>query len=259
MWSRPLTPARRDALTCVLALALLTAPLWSLPLGVGEQVHEYERAEVTVNGSTIEYAPKLADPPLDVPVSEEIGCSGDFDTRVCAFESHLAANHSIPTDWQSGPEPSNYTSPPGVDHYRYVRVDGRVYEATYTTGDPNDDENASVDGLARIYLALKPADPHETLNAVSVDAEDVSPTTRRAARSGSANHSGPVEVPETPVRTDTGYYRVYEASVTNQSVLAGFLGVLLRFVAPVVGFGLLVSLRGRFRLRHVSEIDEREA
>ncbi|WP_424018684.1 hypothetical protein ACOZ4N_04170 [Halorientalis pallida] len=250
------TAAQRDTLTCLFALALLTAPLWSLPLDFDEQIHEYERIEVTVDGGTVEYAPELEDPPLDVAISDEIGCSGDFDTRVCAFESHLAANHSIPTEWQSRPDSTNYTSVPGDDHYRYVRVEGQIYEATYTTGDPNAAGNDTTGGLARIYLALKPVDPHETLGDVSVEAEDVPPTVRRAARTGSANHTGPVEVPETPVRIDGGYYRVYEAGVSDRSVLAGFFGIVLRFVAPVVGLGLLVGLRGRFQLRHVSEIDE---
>lgn len=99
----------------------------------------------------------------------------------------------------------------------------------------------------------------KALEDVSVEADAAPPTIRRAARTGSANHSGPVEVPETPVRVDGKYYRVYEASVTDQSGLVGFFGVLLRFFAPVVGFGLLVGLRGQFQLRHVSQIDEKRA
>lgn len=134
---------------------LLTAPLWSLPLDFGEQVHEYEHAEVTANGSPIESATDRDDP----SISDEIGCSGYFDTRVCAFESSLAANHSIPTGWQSAPEPSNYTSVPGLDCYQYVRVDGQIYDATYTTGDPHASSNASADGLTRIYLAQEPVTP----------------------------------------------------------------------------------------------------
>jgi hypothetical protein len=258
MSALPLTPARRDALTCAFALVLLAAPLWSLPLGLGERVHEYERAAVTVNGSSLEYATEIDDTPDHTPISDEIGCSGDFDTRICAFESHLAANHSIPTEWQSRPDSSNYTSLPGRQRYRYVRVDGQIYEAAYTTGDPHAGGNASADGLVRIYLAQQPADPRETLDAVSADAEDVPPTVRRAAQTGSANHTGSVEVPETPVRTSTGYYRVYEASVSDRSALSSFLGALLGLFAPAVGLGLLVSLRGRFRLTHVSQAGEQE-
>ncbi|SEN83060.1 hypothetical protein SAMN05216388_1005151 [Halorientalis persicus] len=258
MSALPLTPARRDALTCAFALVLLAAPLWSLPLGLGERVHEYERAAVTVNGSTIEYATEIDDTPDHTPISDEIGCSGDFDTRICAFESHLAANHSIPTEWQSRPDSSNYTSLPGRQRYRYVRVDGRIYEATYTTGDPTASGDETHNGLVRIYLAQKPVSPWETLEDVSIDADDVSPTVRTAARTGSANHTAAVEVPETPVRIDGGYYRVYESSVRERSALAGFFRVLLCIVAPAVGLGLLVSLRGRFRLTHVSQAGEQE-
>ncbi|RXK51107.1 hypothetical protein [Halorientalis pallida] len=256
MAARSLTPARRDALTCVFALVLLTAPLWSLPLDFGEQVHEYERAEVTVNGSTIEYAPELEDTPYQVPISDEIGCSAYDDLRVCAFESYLATNHTVPTDWQASPESGEFAGP-ADERYRYARVEGRIYEPIYTTTPSPEPENASDGSLVRIYLDLEPVDPRETLAAVSVDAADVPPTVRRAAWTGSANHTGSVEVPETPVRTSTGYYRVFEAGVNEPSVLTGFFGLLLRFFAPVVGLGLLVGLRERFQLRHVSKMDER--
>lgn len=257
MSALPFTPAQRDALTCVFALALLTAPLWSFPIDFDQRVHEYERAEVRVNGSSIEYATDLDGTPDRTPISDEIGCSAFLDTRICAFESYLAANHSIPTEWRSGSEPSGYTSVPEFDRYQYVRVDGQIYEATYTTGDPNATGDETHDGLVRIHLALRPTDPGETLDAVSVDAENVPPTVRQAARTGSANHTGAVAVPETPVRTSTGYYRVYEESVRDRSVLSGFFGVVLRLFSPAVGLGLLVGLRSRFQLRHVSKIDER--
>lgn len=253
MSALPLTPAQRDLLLVALALFLLLTPLWSLPLDLGSRVYEYERVEVTVDGRTIDYA-TYPDGATPLPISDEFACARNIDERICAFESYLAANHSIPTNsWAAPGMPERAGSP--FDRYSYVVLD-RTYRTTIRTNDSSDPDDVSADS-ARVYLSLDPTSPHKALETVSVDAEDVPPTIRSAARTGSATHSGPVEVPTTPVRTDDGYYRMYKANVSEFSVLAGFVGVVLRFFVPVVGLGLLIGLRGRFAVRHVSDTDER--
>jgi hypothetical protein len=92
----PLTPARRDFLLAVAALALLAGPLWANALHLGDPTYRYERARVEVGGERgIEYVDESA-APSGVSISEEIGCSIPREVRTCAFERYLAANHTVP-------------------------------------------------------------------------------------------------------------------------------------------------------------------
>ncbi len=122
--NRRLTPARRDLVLIVVALGLLTAPVWVTQLPVGGPVYQYERAEVTTNGTAIEYA-TMTDS-ISGPISDEIACSDSLEARPCALERVVLDNTTVPTGiYASNP---GDTRPPIDERYRYVRIDGAVYE-----------------------------------------------------------------------------------------------------------------------------------
>ncbi|WP_276300530.1 hypothetical protein [Halorussus lipolyticus] len=243
-----LTPARRDALLAVLALVLLVAPIWAPMLHLGDPADRYERALVTAENGTIEYAneSKLR---TDIPISTEIVCTEPFmRSRGCFFEYYLAEGHTISTGiWSSNPD---YAPLPSFERYRYAAVNGSVYEIAR-------DVNESVqndEGLYRVELALDPEPADEVLRSVSVSAERVPSPVRRAAERGTATSHREIEVPETPVRLADGtYYRVYEAGKTDPSNLAGLLDGIVRYSFPFLGLALVGYLRSRFEVRYVGE------
>jgi len=80
---------RRDCLVGLLAIGLLTAPLWGATLHIGEPTYTYDRIEVTTTDTGIEYV-NPDDVPSRTPISDSIECAGwGGDVRACAFEEHL--------------------------------------------------------------------------------------------------------------------------------------------------------------------------
>jgi len=198
----PLTALQRDALLAVVALALLTAPLWLPATGLGTETYVYERAEVVIDDENgIAYANDTG-VPLGTAVSEEIACTTAWAIRPCAFERYLAANNTVPSEV--------YTSNPGSDRsvpvepYGYAQADGVVYETAYVANRSARND----DGMYRLDLALEPVAADEALRSVSIDASaeyaDTPPVVVEAARDGTAIASREIEVPQTPIRLDDG-------------------------------------------------------
>lgn len=243
-----LTPARRDALLAVVALALLVAPVWAPMLHLGDPADRYERVRVTTANDTIEYVNE-SDLRTNIPVSAEVACTEPFmRSRGCFFERYLAEGHTISTGiWSSNPD---HAVLPSFERYRYAVVNGSVYEIAYRANESvrNDD------GLYRVELALEPEPADEALRSVSVPADRVPDQIRRAADRGAATSHRELEVPETPVRLDDGtYYRVYEAGETDPSEFVGLLDGIVRYGLPFVGIALVDCLSGRFEVRYVGE------
>lgn len=243
-----LTPARRDALLAVVALALVVAPIWAPALHLGDPAQRYERALVTTENGTIEYADESAEP-VRAPVSVEIACTEPFmQSRGCFFEHYLAEGHTIPTGvWTSNPDHDRIST---FERYEYAALNGSVYRTGYVANESVQND----DGLYRVELALDPEPADEALRSVSVSAERVPDPVRRAAETGVATTHREIDVPDRPVRLDDGtYYRVYEAGETDPSDIGAIFDGIARYGFPFLGLALFGRLRGRFEVRYVGD------
>lgn len=251
---RLLTPARRDALLALIALGLLTGPLWAPVVNLGGPTHQYERFEVTTTETGIEFATEGPAPfQTRTSISDDIACSSTREIRPCAFERLLLENETVPTEVHT----TNADAFIGdaTERYRYVLVDDTVYEPTYAP-------NRSVrndDGWYRIDLELEPADPDEALERVSLpaDSDGVPPTVAEAARTGEATTRHDVAVPETPIRLEDGtYYRVYQSDSSLRPPVWRGLDGFFRYVSPFVGLYLFWRLSARVSFSYVGPQDE---
>lgn len=243
-----LTPARRDALLAVIALALLVAPVWAPMVHLGDPIYRYESTRVTAaDDGTIEYAND--GPQTPAPISVEIACTAEFmQSRSCFFEQYLAANHTVPSGISSSNP--NTTDIPTFERYQYAVVNGTVYETSYVANHSRENE----EGFYGVDLALEPVPADEALRWASVRADRVPGPIREAAETGVGTAHREIEVPKTPVRLDDGrYYRVYAAGRTDPLELEQFAGTLLRWGSPVVGLGLVGRLSGRVEVTYVGD------
>ena len=216
----------RDLLIAAVAVGLVATPLWIGAFGFGDPIYTYERSEVASVGENVVYKDKPSSPYGPVAISDEIACSAAWiQIRTCAFEAYLLENDPVETGFRSS-DPENFSPPFGG--YRYVSIDGTIYEAAYTGAD---------DGRT-IYLDLEPADPDEALERVSIPADrpDVPEAVREAAETGKAETRSELDVPQTPIATDDGsYYRVYQAGLAQPSSTDEQIESLARIGGPIAG------------------------
>ncbi|WP_254763132.1 hypothetical protein [Natrinema marinum] len=249
--TRTLTP-RFDLFVALVAVGLLTGPAVTALLDVGERTYRYERAEVTVDGSSIEYANESAAPDR-TPVDGAIACaeSGPYawEIRACTFEESVLENGTVPTEFSygaPGPVPVSSLLP---ERYRYVSLDGTVYETAYVAN-----ESAPRDGGYRIDVTLEPSSPEAALEYAShhVTSREVSSTAAKAARTGDVTTLQKATVPERPIRLEDGtYYRVFLADEIEPSKPDRTLNVVLTYLAPLSGIALLAYLFGRIEVTYV--------
>lgn len=247
-----LTPFRRDALVVVIGVLLLSGPLWVYGLQLNEPTYRYERVEVHVDDSTIEYADR-PETGSDIPISDEMACSKHLPGRVCAFEQFLIENRTVLTDMYTSS--SETDSLLGGSSHEYVLSEETVYRATVETNESGQRD----EGGYRIELALEEVQPEEALQDVSLSVQsDIPSAVAEAARTGNATTHERVDVPETPIQLESGaYYRVYDAGKISDSVeyhlirLAG--NGLLVFLSPLLGLRLLVSGPRRFEITYVGD------
>lgn len=245
---RLLSPRRRDVLLAVVAIALLTGPLWASTLHLGDRTYHYTRTEVVVDGTNVEYASE-ARVSRHVRISRDLGCQNGLEVRVCAFEELLLENQTISSGAHTN-SPDYTSSEILVERYEYALVDETVYESVYVANESARGE----DGLYRIDLALERASPERALADVSlpVDSEEVPPAVASAARTGDGYAHREVDVPETPIRLeDDSYYRVYREGWTEPA--SSLADSLLTYVVPLAGIALLVRLSRRVRVTHVGD------
>ncbi|ADD05490.1 uncharacterized protein Nmag_1919 [Natrialba magadii ATCC 43099] len=251
------SPFYRDLVVFLLAVCLLTSPFLVATVHIGEPAHEFDRAAVTTNDSAIEYADEDEDEdeddvPFLTPISEDIDCAGwAGDLRACALEEQVLDGQPVPAGMWTGEAGHTPVSTPYLSgYYRYIQLDGQVYEPAYET-------NASEqrNGMHRVELALEPADPDDALQRVSVDVtdEDLHPTVAETAREGATTTRAAVDVPETPIELEDGtHYRVYESQQVDESPWdSSSLAFALRYVVPLIGIAMLVSLSRRIEVSYV--------
>lgn len=235
--SADLSPLQRDLLLGIVALGLVTAPFWIGVFGFGDPIYTYERAEVAIDGETLEYEADPSSPFGPVSISDEIACSADWihQIRTCALEAHLAENGTVATGIRTS-NPEDFRPP--VREYLYVIVDGTIYEATYTGGDAG----------RTVYLDLERADPDAVLEHVSIAADRsfVPEAAREAAETGEAETRSEIDVPQAPIETDDGrYYRVYPAGQTRPPWTGELIESLARIGGPIAGLLLFYHLSQR--------------
>lgn len=246
---RLVTPFRRDLVLVLVALGLVVAPLWVPHLVSAEPTYQYERAEVTANETTVEYADDVhGQIAFGTPISDEIACSRSWVARPCALERLLLDDATVPSGmYSSSPGP---TSLPNSDPYRYVRINDTIYDPVYVANESAEGEN----GMYRVDLNLERADPEAALRDVSVavTSDDLHPAVAEAARDGDGRASRDVDVPETPIRLEDGtYYRVYRTSHSEPSLTERNLGFAMTYFAPLLGLGALGHLSRRFEVTYV--------
>lgn len=246
----PFTPKRRDAILAVLALALLSAPLWVSALHLDDTTYHYERAQVTTNDEWgLGYATDEVNS-LQVHISDDIACSMPDRIRTCAFERYVAANHSVPTSYQAEDADSPFLRQ-GRERYQYALINGSGYETTYAVNrsDPRGNGNYGVE------LALEPVALTEMLEVASLDPDDeaVPEVVAEAAREGVGYSIHEVDVPETTIAVDGDYYRVYRSTRTNPLPIELLADWLLTWIAPIVGLVLVFKLTARIEVNYVGE------
>ncbi|WP_226005438.1 hypothetical protein [Natrinema salinisoli] len=252
---RLLPSLRRDLVFAVVALGLLTAPLWVAHLSVGERTYQYERVEVVTNGTDIEYETDTERFPG--PISDEIACApaASLEVRPCALEQKVLDNETVPTKvYSSHPGPTRAPAPT-EERYRYVRIDGAIYEPTYVANESAQDEFTR---YYRIELALNQTAPEQALESVSrrATSDTLSPTVVEAARNGDARAYRRVDLPETPVRLEDGaYYRVYLAEYGDSSTVSSGIYFVLRYIAPLAGLIITLDVSQRVEVTHTGATD----
>jgi hypothetical protein len=192
-----------------------------------------------------------SDVPAGTVLSDEIACTG-YSSRACAFERHLARDHTVLTGIYSS-SPGERTDPFAVapDRYDYVQLNETIYEpitvanrsrvyvvangTVYEKGKAPTGVDTSGD-LYRDELSLRLASPVEALADVSRVSDEVPAPIRRAARTGAGVAHRELPVPRTPIRTDDGtYYRVYLADQRQPPSDSSWIETLLGLGAPVSG------------------------
>lgn len=236
----PSTRIYRDVALAVLAVVLLTAPLWAPSLHLGETAYRYESVTVETNGTTMRFATDPAEPL--VGISQDIACAEGGWSRSCSFERYLAANHTIPTNVYSG-NPAYLHTDANFERYDYVYLNGTTYEAVYPAN-----KSVTRQGGARLDLGLRPVAAEDALDQVSVSADDVPPFIRTAARTGVASGHERA-APTTPVQLTNGTYRrVYLTNVTAPPAYERGTETLLTVGGPIAGVGVLWWLRTRYNV-----------
>jgi hypothetical protein len=234
------TPGRRDFLVTVIALSLLSLPVFTSLGFIGTTDNQYERTEVvTVDGEL-----RYADPgsvPDGVPISEDIACAGTQVERACAVES-LVGNQTVSLGVQSDAESLEDDQRIAPKPYRFVQLDDGMYRALYTKNETNT-VHASLQSTsaetARRAVSV-PVDPPETSpNPEKVIIPD---TVATAAREGQASSRTAVDVPKHPIRVDGRYYRVYRVSEASEGTTTPF-SLLTIFAAGLGGIMLLSIFR----------------
>jgi len=246
-----------EILLGLLAAGLLVAPLWLPALPLNEPTDEYERAEVVINGSTVEYASEFGDEFGAGPISQDIECTGgslSHDIRTCAFEQYLNNNNTVPTEIYGGPGPRDGGLGSGTD-YRYIQLKDGVYKPI-TVGNTSVQlrpDSSATDALYRADLGLQQVPAERALNIVTRDLDDVPSVVADAARSGGATSRAEITVPEDPVSVGDRYYRVYRNGQRAPMFWEAPLETILRYGGPVVGLIGLIRLSDRIRLSYVGK------
>lgn len=221
----------------LVAVALLTGPLWVGAFQLDADRTVLESFEVTVSNGTIDYA--AADHP-EVRISEELGCGPvgyQEDHRRCVLEEHAVETDADPVFLYSS-TPEFFRSTIGQD-YAFIQVAGGVYRPDISTDDEFVDRSDGPSGYPT-HLAHERVDPEQALFAMALPIDDVDGAVQSAARTGETVTIGDVSPPATVIRLeDDTVRRVVAVDRVPPTQLRADLAVVGRSLAPVVGLVLL--------------------
>ncbi len=230
------TPKRRDALVFLVGAVLVLLPVLTTMGFIGGADNHYESTEVVVTDDTLSYADEGA-VPAGTPISEDIACTGTQVERACALEPMLSDNETLSLGVTSDDPDRDPTiaQPP----YEFVQLEDGIYRAVYSTTD---------DGAVEVELS--PSSGSVAVHGVSTDPEhdSVSSTVVEAAETGEATSRTAVDIPETPIIVDDGYYRVYLAEEGGEGSTSPLsLGI---FFGAGLGAIMLLSLLRNVRVNY---------
>lgn len=243
---------RRDILLGLLALTLLTAPLWVGVLGMGETEYTYERAEVTATDTGLEYVEPDEVPP-DLPISDAVECTGwDYDIRICTLEAKVLEEPIETEVYTSNPNLTPAAPVTQGDNYQYIQMDDGIYE-------PSLDSNSSTqrsDGMYPVKLDLNPVAAADALEQVSLDPDNAPSVVAETAQAGTTTTTESVDVTETPlIVEDKTYYRVYQDGRNTASTADENLAYLLTYLGPLVGLFIVLNIGKRVQISYTNERD----
>ncbi|QKY20327.1 hypothetical protein B4589_008015 [Halolamina sp. CBA1230] len=226
-------PTRRE-LTVLLALLLITVPIWTPPLDVTGPDYRYQAAELSTQDGKLAVDVPDGDP-LDG--AEGIDCfhrSFDFPRR-CLYDGGALDGNVTGVNPNilgvSGPAAAGeLTRRTGEE---YVMLGDVIYRRTTTFVDAN----ASV-GLT-VELGIERVDPGTALEDVAH--EEVSDAARTAIEDGSVTTNEPIADANEVLRVDGEYYVVYQDS--RQRSYPENPGTERLFEAIAVGAGAWLLLR----------------
>lgn len=246
----------REILLGLLAVGLLAGPLWLPAIPLNEPAYEYERAEIVINDTTIEYASEFDDEIRAGPISHDIECTGHprfRDIRTCAFEQHLN-NNTVPTGIYGPPGPDDGGLGSSTN-YRYIQLKDGVYKpiTVGNTSVQRRPDSSATDALYRADLGLQQVPAERALDRVTRDLDDVPSVVADAARSGGATSRAELTVPEDPVSVGDRYYRVYRHGQRAPMFWEAPVETILRYGAPFAGLIGLIRLSDRVRLSYVGK------
>jgi hypothetical protein len=220
--------SHRTVAILVLALALVTVPVWAPPLDVTGRDYEYRSTEVTVSNNSLSIpgrAPRLT-------AFEDVSCFRSLEpTRRCGFEGQLVDGDTVTVDYPGVRHVSGDPLLASAERYVAFPGDGRVFRPT--TG-WNESRDAYVLGLERVNAS-------RVLDEASRPLDSVRGPVRRAIESGSARVDEPLDEPRL-VDTASGYAIVYETGTRSFLSEKPLTERLFETVSIIAGVALLRRL-----------------
>jgi hypothetical protein len=225
--------SRGRVLPVVVAVVLVTAPLWGPALSLTGPTFEYRSVELTTANGTVDVAHE--DPPY---VRDElpIDCLGSVrGDRACVSDAGLLDGDRV-VDY---PPLLSGTGNPTLSRERYV---------AFGFGSPVYRRTADYAPNGSYRLGLERVPPERALREVATEPQYVPTAVGRAAERGAATTGRPLDRPRIVAlpddeAADPTFRLVYEAGRESGPVEAWVDPALLEVLAVLAGAWLLLGLR----------------
>ncbi|MFW5935567.1 MAG: hypothetical protein ACOCQL_06930 [Halolamina sp.] len=197
-------PTRRE-LTVLVALLLVTVPIWAPPLSVTGLEYRYETAELSTQDGKLAVDAPDGSYVYDVAGIDCFDRSFEF-TRQCFYDGG-AIDGNVTGVNPSIVEVSGSAAADGLARTRddeYVMLGDEIYRRSTTFVDANDSVGLTVE------LGVERVDPSTALEDVAD--EDASEAARTAIDDGSVTTDEPIEDTDEVLAVDGEYYVVFEES-----------------------------------------------
>lgn len=231
-------PPTRRALTAVLALSLITVPIWAPALDLTGQDYEYGVVELSTTDGKLAFDD---DDRHRLDGVDGIDCfDRSFDMpRRCFYDGGAldgnitGVNPSIVgiSGPSAGDELTRYTGD------EYVMLGDEIYRRTTTFVAANESVGMTVE------LGVERVDPATALEDVALEAQYVSDGAKAVVRNESTRTDGPIDDTNEILSVDGGYYVVYETASPEPISAAPVVERALEAASLVAGVFLLLRIR----------------